>query len=86
MTDQTNHRISTDLGGQVALVTGAARDLAGPIAQAVLAAAGAKVAWIHVTRRLADRDRGGVRGRPARPSPGLRRDRCQLRRAGGRRG
>ena len=68
MTDQAqNHQNSTDLGGQVALVTGAA-GLGRAIAQ-TLAAAGAKVACINVNAGLADRDRGGDppgrrRGRP----------------------
>jgi 3-oxoacyl-[acyl-carrier protein] reductase len=48
MADQNNHqRISTDLGDQVALVTGAARGLGRAIAEK-LAAAGARVACIDV--------------------------------------
>ena len=48
MADQNNHhRISTNLGGQVALVTGAARGLGRAIAE-TLAAAGARVACVDV--------------------------------------
>ncbi len=48
MTDGTSPRISTDLDGQVAIVTGAGRGLGRAIAQ-TLAGAGAKVACIDVS-------------------------------------
>jgi len=47
MTNETGARISTDLAGQVAIVTGAARGLGRAIAQ-TLAGAGAKVACVDV--------------------------------------
>jgi len=47
MTAETRARISTDLAGQVAIVTGAARGLGRAIAQ-TLAGAGAKVACVDV--------------------------------------
>jgi 3-oxoacyl-[acyl-carrier protein] reductase len=47
MTDQNKSRLSTDLGGQVAIVTGAARGLGRAIATS-LAAAGTKTACIDV--------------------------------------
>ena len=54
MTDETPTRISTDLAGQVAIVTGAARGLGRATAQ-TLAAAGAKVACVDVSQdTLAD--------------------------------
>jgi 3-oxoacyl-[acyl-carrier protein] reductase len=54
VTDQAKSRISTNLAGQVAIVTGAARGLGRCIAQS-LAAAGAKVACIDVNAEtLAD--------------------------------
>jgi len=54
MTDETRARISTDLAGQVAIVTGAARGLGRAIAQ-TLAGAGAKVACVDVNQQtLAD--------------------------------
>ena len=54
MTDETRARISTDLTGQVAVVTGAARGLGRAIAQ-TLAGAGAKVACVDVSQgTLAD--------------------------------
>jgi 3-oxoacyl-[acyl-carrier protein] reductase len=51
MTDQIGSRISTDLGGKVALVTGAARGLGRLIAE-TLASAGAKVACVDVNAEL----------------------------------
>jgi 3-oxoacyl-[acyl-carrier protein] reductase len=54
MTDQTRNRISADLSGQVAIVTGAARGLGRAIA-VTLAGAGAKVACVDVSEEsLAD--------------------------------
>jgi len=50
MTDETRPRISTDLAGQVAIVTGAARGLGRAIAQ-TLAGAGAKVACVDVNQQ-----------------------------------
>jgi 3-oxoacyl-[acyl-carrier protein] reductase len=51
MTDEIRPRISTDLAGQVAIVTGAARGLGRAIAQ-TLAGAGAKVACVDVSAEL----------------------------------
>jgi 3-oxoacyl-[acyl-carrier protein] reductase len=54
MTDQTKSRLSTDLGGQVAIVTGAAKGL-GRAISLNLARCGAKVACIDInTETLAD--------------------------------
>jgi 3-oxoacyl-[acyl-carrier protein] reductase len=54
MTDQSKCRISTDLAGQVALVTGAARGLGRAIAES-LARSGAKVACVDInTESLAE--------------------------------
>lgn len=50
MTDETGARISTDLTGQVAIVTGAARGLGRAIAQ-TLAGAGAQVACVDVSEQ-----------------------------------
>ena len=51
MTEPTQSRISTDLGGQVAIVTGAGRGLGRLIAQ-VLAGSGARVACVDVQADL----------------------------------
>jgi 3-oxoacyl-[acyl-carrier protein] reductase len=48
---QNNSRISTDLSGQVAIVTGAARGLGRAIAQ-TLAGAGAKLACVDVDEQM----------------------------------
>ncbi|MEN6459365.1 MAG: 3-oxoacyl-[acyl-carrier-protein] reductase [Thermoguttaceae bacterium] len=51
MTDQVTSRIKTDLAGQVAIVTGAARGLGRCIAQ-TLAGAGAKIACVDVSAEV----------------------------------
>jgi 3-oxoacyl-[acyl-carrier protein] reductase len=68
MTDQINHRISTDLGGQVALVTGAARGLGRAISQ-TLAAAGAKVACIDVNADWLTGTVGAIRAAGGQAEP-----------------
>ncbi len=60
MTDETPTRISTNLAGQVAIVTGAARGLGRAIAQ-TLAAAGAKVACVDVSQETLTDSVDGIR-------------------------
>jgi 3-oxoacyl-[acyl-carrier protein] reductase len=60
MTDQTQSRISTDLNGQIAIVTGAAKGLGRAIA-ATLARAGAKVACIDINVESLSETVGAIR-------------------------
>jgi 3-oxoacyl-[acyl-carrier protein] reductase len=60
MVDETRSRISTDLAGQVAIVTGAARGLGRAIAQ-TLAGAGAKLACVDVNEETLNQTIGTIR-------------------------
>ena len=59
MTDETRGRISTDLDGQVAIVTGAARGLGREISQ-TLAAAGARLACVDVNQETLSETIDGI--------------------------